>query len=335
MNDERGAMNIYRLSLIVHRLLIVFRSANGQWLDFPLSLHYLFRVAANREYIDSVISLLFGNDPDLLRELYFALTGVSLPGDAPVVINTLEGVLYMTLLNDVSFVAADRLVVLIEHQSTINPNMALRLLMYIARVYEELTASKDIFGIKRLTIPRPEFIVLYNGSAPYPREDSIRLSDAFADVSSFGLAKGLPPQLELTVKVYNINLGQNADVLARCKTLNEYSVFIAKARECGAERQAAREEGLRTAVQWCIGNNILKEFLTKHGAEVVGMLMREWNLEEALASREKDALEIGIEKGMEEGRIRRNTEILDLINSGYSLEDLKKTLTTTFTGNMG
>jgi hypothetical protein len=88
-------------------------------------------MSANRQYKDSVFSFLF-SDPDTLRELYGALEGVTLPPDLPITINTLEGVLFRDRLNDISFIAGDTLVVLIEHQSTINPNMALRLLMYIA-----------------------------------------------------------------------------------------------------------------------------------------------------------------------------------------------------------
>jgi len=72
-------------------------------------------------------------EPALLRELYCALRGITLPPDAPVSINTLENVVYMDLYNDISFEIAGKLVVLIEHQSTINPNMPLRFLLYICR----------------------------------------------------------------------------------------------------------------------------------------------------------------------------------------------------------
>ncbi|GMO21580.1 MAG: hypothetical protein Pg6A_08710 [Termitinemataceae bacterium] len=94
----------------------------------------------NSNYKSSVFSFLF-SDPDALRELYGALTGITLPPETPITINTLEGVLYKTLLNDLSFVAGNKLVVLIEHQSTINPNMAIRLLMYLARVYESIVST--------------------------------------------------------------------------------------------------------------------------------------------------------------------------------------------------
>jgi hypothetical protein len=100
-------------------------------------------VGINVKYKDSLFSFLF-SDPDLLRELYSAIEGVKLPADVPVNINTLQDMLFMGRVNDISFEIGGKLVVLIEHQSTINPNMALRLLMYIARVYEKIVGDKNI-----------------------------------------------------------------------------------------------------------------------------------------------------------------------------------------------
>jgi hypothetical protein len=105
----------------------------------------------SRTYKDSVFSLLF-SDPDALRELYGAIEGVSLGPSVPVKINTLEGALFMERINDISFEIAGKVVVLIEHQSTINPNMALRLLMYIARVYEKIIDNKVLYSTKKTPI---------------------------------------------------------------------------------------------------------------------------------------------------------------------------------------
>ncbi|MDR1949741.1 MAG: Rpn family recombination-promoting nuclease/putative transposase [Spirochaetaceae bacterium] len=97
-------------------------------------------MGVNRGYKDSVFSRLFG-EPETLRELYGAIEGISLPPDIPITINTLEGVLFKTRMNDISFEIGDKLVVLIEHQSTINENMPLRLLMYITKIYEKITGD--------------------------------------------------------------------------------------------------------------------------------------------------------------------------------------------------
>ena len=123
--------------------------------NFPLLvINYTYTMNVNARYKDSVFSLLF-SDPDLLRELYCALDDVSLPPDVPVTFNTLENVLFMELINDISFEIGGKLVVLIEHQSSINANMPLRLLMYIARVYEKTeqcdsAALQEAGGIQRV-----------------------------------------------------------------------------------------------------------------------------------------------------------------------------------------
>ncbi|MDR1627136.1 MAG: Rpn family recombination-promoting nuclease/putative transposase [Spirochaetia bacterium] len=191
-------------------------------------------MSSNRQYKDSVFSFLF-RDPSALRELYGAIAGIDLPPDTSITINTLEGVLYKTLQNDISFEIARKLVILIEHQSSINPNMAIRLLLYIAKIYEKLTAGRNLYGRKRLFIPRPEFIVLYNGVEPYPDENTLKLSDAFEEAASFGIPHTQPPDLELTVKVYNINQGHNESIIRRSEKLGGYSALIARVREFEAE----------------------------------------------------------------------------------------------------
>jgi predicted transposase/invertase (TIGR01784 family) len=256
----------------------------------------------NNKFKDSVFTMLF-SDPALLRELYCALGGVSLPPDVPVSINTLENVLFMDFINDISFEIGGKLVVLIEHQSTINPNMALRLLMYVARIYEKITDGRNIYSGKRLSIPRPEFFVLYNGTDPFPDEQVLRLSGAFEELKTLGLAEKDFPSLELVVKVININEGRNQAVADRCKKLAEYSAFVAKARAFEKEL-GSREEAIKSAIKYCQKHDILKEFLKLHAAEVLGMLFTEWKLEDAIAVAREEAWEDG--RADEKLKIARN-----------------------------
>jgi len=255
----------------------------------------------NKRFKSSVFSLLF-SEPDLLRELYCALDGVSLPPDAPVSINTLEDVLFMDFINDISFQIDGKLVVLIEHQSTINPNMALRLLMYVGRVYEKIVESSNIYSEKPLKIPRPEFFILYNGVDPFPDEKVYRLSQAFEELKSLGLAEKNYPNLELVVRVININEGINKDIAGRCKKLSEYSAFVARERAFEKEL-GSREEAVKEAVKYCQKHDILREFLKLHAGEVLSMLYTEWNWDDAMAFARKEAREDGMEKGMEKGRL--------------------------------
>jgi len=274
---------------------------------------------ANIKFKDSVFSLLF-SDPDLLRELYCALENVTLPPDTPVKINTLENVLFKDKINDISFEIGGKLVVLIEHQSTINENMALRLHMYITRVYEKILEGKNIYSKNRILIPRSEFFVLYNGKDPYPDEEIIRLSDSFIKVKSLGLDKKNSPSLELVVRVLNINEGQNKEIAERCKKLSEYSAFVAKEREFEKEL-GNREEALKATVQYCQKHDILKEFLESHGSEVLNMLLTEWNIDDAIAVAREEGCEEGEERGSEKAKlaIARN-----LFAEGSTLDFVQK-----------
>jgi len=259
----------------------------------------------NNKFKNSVFTTLFA-DPDVLRELYCALEDVTLPPDAAVSINTLEDVLFMDLYNDISFEIDGKLVVLIEHQSTINPNMALRLLMYIGRVYEKIVEGRNIYSSKPLPIPQPEFFVLYNGTEPFPDEKIIRLSDTFEDPLFPGQPEKFITSLELEVRVININEGRNSQIAQRCRKLAEYSAFIAKVREF-EKKLGDRTEAFKKAVKYCQKHDILKGFMELHATEVLSMLMTEWNWDDALAVRYEEGMEQGREEGLEEG-IERGLE---------------------------
>ena len=217
----------------------------------------------NIKFKNSVFSYLFSN-PDILRELYCALKGVSLPDDVPVVINTLEDVLFMDRINDISFEIGGKLVVLIEHQSTVNPNIALRLLMYIARIYEKIIMNTNLYSTKKIFIPRPEFYVLYNGKDSCPDEQTLKLSDMFKSIDDLGFEK-TDPVLELQVKVLNINEGRNEAIVKRCGLLAQYCAFVGKVREFEKERYV-REESIKKAVVYCRNHDILKQLLEENAA---------------------------------------------------------------------
>ena len=245
----------------------------------------------NREHKDSVFSLLF-SDPNVLRNLYSTLADVPLPDDIPVNINTLQDVLYMTQINDLSFEIGGKLIVLIEHQSTINPNMALRLLMYVGRLYEKMVKNRDIYSRKKLTILRPEFFVLYNGKAPFPDKAILHLSDLFEKIDIPGIEEKV--LLELEVQVININEGRNVEMLQKSKELYGYSAFIAKVREYEQETGSLKA-ALKKAIEYCCQHDIIKEFLEKHSQEVMSMLMTEFNLDDCIAvQREEEREEIAL-----------------------------------------
>ncbi|MDR2210009.1 MAG: Rpn family recombination-promoting nuclease/putative transposase [Spirochaetaceae bacterium] len=288
-------------------------------------------MGVNTGYKDSVFSLLF-SEPETLRELYSALEGVPLDKEIPITINTLSDVLYMERYNDISFTIGNKLVILIEHQSSVNPNMPLRILLYIARIYEKIIERKSLYRETLLKIPRPEFFVLYNGPKPYPDQSTLRLSDAFENTEDIKAA-GLPPELELTVKVYNINKGHNEGLVKKCAALSGYSTFIDKIRE---HRQTMPlEAAMKTAIEYCIEHNVLSKFLVERSSEVINMLLTEWNWDDAKEVWQEEASAAALAKGIAEGRakgiaegrakgiVEERREVLDMLEKGYTVEQLK------------
>jgi len=221
--------------------------------------------------------------------LYSAIEGVELPPDIPIDINTISGVLVKGIRNDISFIIDKRLVLLTEHQSSINPNMPLRVFRYFEKVLNKIVDYKKVFNKQLVRIPKPKFIVLYNGKEPYPEHDTLRFSDAFMDTEGL-TAEEDEASLELTVQVYNINHGQNREIQQKCDTLNEYGLFIDKIREY-EKTGLSLEESVKGAVIYCIENDILKDFLREHGSEVVSMMAEEYTTEDFLEAMMEEARE--------------------------------------------
>ena len=262
-------------------------------------------MSVNREYKDSVFSL-YLSDPQRLIDVYNAVAKTNYPLDTPVEINTLTDVLYKNQINDLSFVLDGQVVVLIEHQSTINENMALRLYMYSARVYEKITKQKPLYKRKRVKIPVPQFIVLYNGNEPIPEYTVQKLSDSY-------MTEQENPQLELKVNIYNINYEVNAEIVQKSKSLNEYSRFIGKIKENLADGLSL-EKSIKQAIEYGVEHDIMREFLEANGTEVCNMLLSGWNIDEALAvSKEEgyeDGFEAGERRGVEYGEKKKQEEMI-------------------------
>jgi hypothetical protein len=270
---------------------------------------------ANRNHKASVFADLFGT-PEALREVYPLLSNEPIRDNEIIEVNTLSDVLFMDQINDVSFVvkerdpqtgeAADRLVVLLEHQSTINNNMPLRLLLYIARLYEVITDSKNLYRENLVLIPRPEAFVLYNGEEPYENQ-TLRLSDAYRD-------KVAKPALELEVKVINIRAGTNDPLLSRSPTLGQYASFVEASRHF---RAAEKDTGkaMKQTIRYCLDHGILVEYLKLRGSEVENMLLTDWNWD--------DAKEVWQEEADEN---RAKKDVQKLLKHGMTPEQLSNML---------
>lgn len=275
---------------------------------------------ANREYKDSVFSLLFSG---IALKLYCAVTGKPYDPNAKVDITTLTDALIRGRLNDLAFILDGRLVVLIEHQSSINENMALRMLSYIARIYEkyidQVYGKGAIYREKKLIIPRPEFIVLYNGIKELPNDEdryTMRLSDMFAKLSPSD--EPFMGGLDLTVEMFNINKGRNPEMAARCRELDEYETFIQKIRDNEAAGMSLKD-AIEKAVAECVEEGVLVNFLKNHKWEVENMLTKEWDFDEELAVREMETRE-EVSKNFARALLKRGGMTVDEIVSLTGLD---------------
>ena len=249
----------------------------------------------NREHKDSVFVDLFYNDETAdinLLSLYNALHDTELE-DADLIRKIkVEDVLYMNFRNDLSAVINRESLGIWEHQSTINPNMPLRLLLYVGRAYEQLVEKEARYKTKLIKIPVPEFYVFFNGKRDFPIEKNLYLSDAFMK----------PPgenSVELVVKVININTIKNHKILKKCKTLREYSLFIDAVRAHEKEK-----DGMKKAIEECIKNSILAEYLKRKGSEVRNMLVAEYSYEEDIQVKQEEARQEGLSIGLSQGLSR-------------------------------
>jgi hypothetical protein len=216
----------------------------------------------------------------VVTDYYCAIEGIPLNNDVTAVINTLEDIIFMYMNNVISFETGGKLVILIEHQSTINPNMALRLLMYIGRVYEKIIKGKKIYSSAKVPIPQPEFFVLYNGENPFPGEKTVKLSELFESAESLGFSRKKFPAPELKVKVININEGKNEGIAKKCRMLAQYSAFISKVRDYQKEGLTLND-AVKKAVPYCREHDIMKGFSEEHVKEIMSMLTTEWNWDTA------------------------------------------------------
>ncbi|MDR0562220.1 MAG: hypothetical protein LBG73_05975 [Spirochaetaceae bacterium] len=255
------------------------------------------------QYKDSLFRTWFNTEEGAL-ELYNALHGTEYDETTEIIINTLTETLWSARKNDISFLLDRKLVLMGEHQSTINPNMPFRFIDPLNRLFEQQVADKRTIYQKRLIkLPRPEFVVIYNGVDYYPERGIIRLSDAFERVAGFEEVN-----IELSVKVYNINSGYNEGIKDKSERLKGYSFFVDEVRRLEAEERKRgtppRERTLRAirkAIEASVDKNLMKAFWEKATQEDIEMLCTEWDQALALEVCKEESFEEGLQKGLQKG----------------------------------
>lgn len=257
------------------------------------------KVTLKRNYKDVLFRRVFKDKKSLL-ELYNAVNGTNYSDEEELTIVTLEDAIYMNVKNDIAFLVGTYLN-LYEHQSTVNPNMPLRCLIYIAKEYEKLMDKSSLYSSRQQQIPTPCFIVFYNGKQKQPERQTLRLSTAFQTASE-------EPELELRLTVLNINYGKNKELLKQCRKLEEYSLFVDKLRKNALIYEIS--EAAERTVDECIQQNILRDLLREQRAEVIAMSIFYYDEEKELELIRKDEYEQGWEAGVQQGLAQSVLELL-------------------------
>lgn len=250
-------------------------------------------------------------EPKYALEVYNALNNSDYKDESEVQIMVLENGITLSVRNDASFIVGN-FINIYEHQSTVNPNMPLRSLIYVADLYRELIRDWDIYNSKLVRVPNPRFVVLYNGTAKQPEKKELKLSDSY-----FHEEENL--QLELTCIQYNINPGHNSSLKDRCPVLAQYIMFCEDIQSKGPyTTRTALKEALRETVMNFIDRGILKDFLERRGDEVIEMETLDYTFERRLELNRKEyyeegheaGLRLGMKRGLDQGIVQGSNDVL-------------------------
>ena len=292
--------------------------------------------AVNRQYKDTVFRMLFSEKENLLS-LYNAVTGNAYQNADDLKIVTLENAIYMGMKNDLAFMLETN-IYLYEHQSTLNPNIPLRDLIYIGIEYQQYVDDKSLYSSRLQKIPAPKFMVFYNGTDAVDDRVELRLSNAYEHLAG-------EPDLELKVLMLNVNEGHNKELMEQCQTLKEYAIYVARVRKYTSEMNL--NDAVARAIDECIKEGILVEFLRKNRSEVKMVSILEYDKEweekklrkaeyeagrsegieigksEGIEIGKSEGIEIGKSKGIEIGRDKAMAEfVCNMIKYGFSIEKI-------------
>ncbi len=211
---------------------------------------------------------------------------------------TIDNVFINRMYNDLGFIVRNRLIILVEAQSTWTENICLRLLLYLAETYVNYVRDNKIilYDKKKVSIPMPELYVVYTGGEEVP--DVISLNDSFFDGKS-----------SIDAKVKVISKQETSTIFGQYITFCK--VFDNLYKKLGDPKKAIEE-----AINICLRNGVLSDYLYYNKKEVcrmISVLHDEEFLTEAVLLSTRNAgkaegIEIGMKKGKAEGKAEGRIE---------------------------
>lgn len=267
---------------------------------------------ANRLYKDRVFKFIFGNpeNKEWTLSLYNAVNGSNYRNPDDIQFNTIEDAVYMSMKNDVSFIILDEMN-LWEHQSSFNPNMPMRFLTYGTQLYEKYTATSGYYKFSRKLqrLPKPHCICFYNGTEEQPEQQVLKLSDAF----------GGEGDIEVKVKMLNVNYGKNRALLETCQPLREYAWLVDRVREHQRVLQNL-EAAVDASIDEMPDSFVIRTLIEAHRAEVKKMFLTEYDEEKMKEQERKEAFADGVDAGVAEANER---VAADMLKKKYPLDAIK------------
>ena len=267
---------------------------------------------ANRLYKDRVFKFIFGNpeNKEWTLSLYNAVNGSNYRNPDDIQFNTIEDAVYMSMKNDVSFIILDEMN-LWEHQSSFNPNMPMRFLTYGTQLYEKYTATSGYYKFSRKLqrLPKPHCICFYNGTEEQPEQQVLKLSDAF----------GGEGDIEVKVKMLNVNYGKNRELLETCQPLREYAWLVDRVREHQRVLQNL-EAAVDASIDEMPDSFVIRTLIEAHRAGVKKMFLTEYDEEKIKEQERKEAFADGVDAGVAEANER---VAADMLKKKYPLDAIK------------
>lgn len=272
----------------------------------------------NRKYKDSVFTDLFGTDKtgkENFLDLYNALSGNDFKlKEVSLERKVIEQALYTTFNNDVSWEINGKLIVLVEHQSTVNGNMPLRCLEYVTRIYEGIVPIKQRYAEEVYKIPNPDFYVVYVGKKDQPLEQELRLSDAFYTKDS--------SKLELVVKIKNCSDSKLLPLEKSCDILRQYCRFI-EIVELNFDKWHPKRS-FQKAIEQAMEEGILVDYLDRKSREVRNMLCAQYSYKMDIAVKKEEAFKKGVAEGTQQKAIEDARKLL--ADKKYTAEEISALL---------
>ncbi len=280
----------------------------------------LSKTNVNSEHKDRLFNYIFGREENKkwTLNLYNAINGSNYTDPNLITFNTLENFLYLSMRNDTSFIISES-INLYEHQGSYNPNMPLRMLEYLGRLYGGYVKQNDLdkFGTQMIKLPVPKLVTFYNGTKETEDVVQLKLTDSFD--------RKVRDQSDVEVKVtmYNINHGRNSKLMEVCKPLAEYSWLMAEIRNNISHIKDV-EFAVSKAIDDMPEKYEIRKFLVVHKTEVANMLLAEWNEQDAIETIRKTERNEGRKEGRREGRREGIKEGLEIGING-TVEILRST----------